>query len=166
MNVTCPNCEIENAYHDGVAYICPNCDYSWTERLSTKKTTIFDSDKYDFEYLIKLDKPFFRLNPGKIYSCKVSHKEGIEDTFIIPLAFDVNRNRQFILTDAKRLFKLNSGHVKKIMKMDFNYIWNDGIMDYPFDYNAMTIICTTQSDQSLLDGSGMIYFNFQETDLL
>jgi protein PhnA len=25
----CPNCNEENAYFDGVVFVCPDCDYQW-----------------------------------------------------------------------------------------------------------------------------------------
>ena len=27
--IECPNCGNENAYCDGVRYVCPDCDYEW-----------------------------------------------------------------------------------------------------------------------------------------
>ena len=33
MTVECPNCGMENAYHDGVNYVCPDCDYEWDDEL-------------------------------------------------------------------------------------------------------------------------------------
>lgn len=29
LNTDCPNCGSENAYHNGVEYECPDCDYVW-----------------------------------------------------------------------------------------------------------------------------------------
>lgn len=36
MNITCPNCHLEDAYLDivdegGAHYICPNCDHNWVD---------------------------------------------------------------------------------------------------------------------------------------
>lgn len=31
MNTECPKCESENAYFDGVNYVCPDCGYEWEE---------------------------------------------------------------------------------------------------------------------------------------
>lgn len=31
MNVTCPECRLENAYHNGVSYDCPDCGFEWRE---------------------------------------------------------------------------------------------------------------------------------------
>lgn len=25
----CPNCGRDNAYYDGVSYVCPDCGYEW-----------------------------------------------------------------------------------------------------------------------------------------
>jgi protein PhnA len=33
MTVECPKCGMENAYHDGVNYVCPDCDYEWDDEL-------------------------------------------------------------------------------------------------------------------------------------
>ena len=27
--VECPNCQNDNAYCDGVEYVCPDCGYEW-----------------------------------------------------------------------------------------------------------------------------------------
>lgn len=29
MTTECPHCRMENAYHDGVCYVCPDCGYTW-----------------------------------------------------------------------------------------------------------------------------------------
>lgn len=31
LNVTCqnPDCQSENAFHNGINYECPDCDYEW-----------------------------------------------------------------------------------------------------------------------------------------
>lgn len=29
MNTECPKCGMENAYFDGVEYVCPDCDHTW-----------------------------------------------------------------------------------------------------------------------------------------
>jgi uncharacterized Zn ribbon protein len=36
--VECPNCSNENAYHNGVQYECPDCDYEWDDGIE------FDED--------------------------------------------------------------------------------------------------------------------------
>ena len=28
-NTECPRCHSEDAYHNGVCYECPECDYEW-----------------------------------------------------------------------------------------------------------------------------------------
>ena len=28
---TCPSCDMDNAYFDGVVYVCPDCDYEWSK---------------------------------------------------------------------------------------------------------------------------------------
>ncbi|MBO4841077.1 MAG: hypothetical protein J5524_08755 [Bacteroidaceae bacterium] len=29
MTTECPNCHMDNAYCDGVQYVCPDCDFEW-----------------------------------------------------------------------------------------------------------------------------------------
>ena len=31
MLIECPNCGCEDAYHDGVSYVCPDCGNRWQE---------------------------------------------------------------------------------------------------------------------------------------
>jgi len=33
MNVTCPKCSNENAFHNGLNYECPDCDFEWSDGL-------------------------------------------------------------------------------------------------------------------------------------
>ena len=135
---------------------------NWNDK-SLKNQTI----STDYAKLIQLNKPFFRLKHGKFYECKVEHSKGIEAITIIPLVFEKNKNRQFVMADARKLFKENPKHVYEIIKMDFNYIMNDGIIsDYPFEFEALTILCATRNDKTLLDYSGMTYFDFKETNEL
>lgn len=45
MAVQCknPNCQSENAYHDGVRYVCPDCGYEWDDDIEWDD----DSDEED-----------------------------------------------------------------------------------------------------------------------
>jgi uncharacterized Zn ribbon protein len=40
MEISCPNCGSDQAYHDGVQYQCPDCDYEWSDGLD-----LFDDDE-------------------------------------------------------------------------------------------------------------------------
>jgi hypothetical protein len=165
---TCPNCNMDNAYFDGVMYVCPNCNHEWSDQsgsMSKQISSDFDVLKPTFNRLIKLPEPYFRLKHGKLYRCKVEHSHGIEDVTIIPLAFEKDKNQQFVMTDARKLFTANSVFVQEIIKMNFRYIMNDGIRSYyPFDYGALTILCTTNIDGTLIDFDGSVYFDFNETE--
>ena len=164
---TCPKCHMENAYFNGVIFVCPDCDYEWSNQSafisnndSIKDT--FNESAYDI--LTELKQPFFKLEHGKLYDCIVETKEGIENISIIPLAFKKGKNQQFIMTDARRLFKKNPSFVHEIIKMGFDYIRNDGISDYPHEYDGSKAICATQKDGSLLDSLGMRYYDFKKTN--
>lgn len=45
LNATCPKCGSESAYHNGVCYECPDCDYEWDD-----STTLDDDEDEDYEY--------------------------------------------------------------------------------------------------------------------
>ncbi|QGW28901.1 hypothetical protein [Phnomibacter ginsenosidimutans] len=163
--ITCPKCYMENAYHDGVVFACPDCDFEWYTDAKTLSTSYYLDGYSKFEELTKLKVPFFKLEHGKLYDCKVEHENGIEETSIIPLAFQKGKNLQFILTDARRLFTNNPTYVREIINMDYSYISNDGIRaDYPFEYEALTIVCSTKNDKTIICYSGSVYFDFKRTD--
>jgi uncharacterized Zn ribbon protein len=31
MEVSCPNCGSDQAYHNGLCYECPECDFEWSD---------------------------------------------------------------------------------------------------------------------------------------
>lgn len=37
MEIQCPNCYDENAFYDGVCYVCNNCGYTWGGTSNKKK---------------------------------------------------------------------------------------------------------------------------------
>jgi hypothetical protein len=154
---------MENAYFNGMAYSCPDCDYEWNENSGLSYSQ--ENENLEFERLIKLKTPFFQLKHGKLYNCKVEHEKGIEELSIIPLAFEKGKNRQFVMIDARRLYNQNPKLVQQIIKMDFDYIMYDGIEDdFPNDYSGLTILCTTQNDGTMLDHNESVWFDFIETD--
>jgi len=154
---------MDNAYFDGIIYTCPDCDYEWSHSQIT--SSVIYRGRSDFERLANLNEPFFKLEHGKLYECKVNHDHGVENTSIIPLAFENGKNRQFVMIDARSLFKRNLYHVQDIIKMDFDYIWNDGIRsDYPDEYETLTILCATKSDGTIIDYSDASFFDFRITD--
>lgn len=154
---------MENACFNGIIYYCPDCDYEWHKGNPTESET--SQGISDYEKLAALDIPFFKLEHGKLYNCKVEHSRGIEDISIIPLAFEEGKNRQFVMVDARNLFKKNPDYVRDIIKMDFDYIMNDGIRsDYPSEYESCTILCVTQGDGTLLDFGDAVLFDFRITN--
>lgn len=43
MTTECPKCGLDNAYFDGVEYVCPDCGYSWTDGDTDH---LWDDDEY------------------------------------------------------------------------------------------------------------------------
>lgn len=33
MTTECPNCGKDNAYHNGICYVCPDCNTEWDDEL-------------------------------------------------------------------------------------------------------------------------------------
>jgi hypothetical protein len=163
--LTCPICEMETAYFDGIVFTCPDCGYEWSHDLDIKPKSGDIEDYTEFSELATLTIPFFKLEHGRLYECTVKHKMGLESLSIIPLAFKPGKNLQFIMTNARRLVSMNPGYVREIIQMDYDYIYNDGLRDdYPDDYDAMTTICATRDDITLLDSEDFEYFDFKITD--
>lgn len=44
MKIQCPKCGNDQAYHNGVNYECPDCDYEWSDGV-----TYEDSDDWEEE---------------------------------------------------------------------------------------------------------------------
>jgi hypothetical protein len=161
----CPGCNEENAYFNGRFYDCPDCGMEWDENQSNDSS--YNYEQEEFERLIKLKEPYFTLEHGKLYECDVEYASGkFEETTIIPLAFQDGRNKQFILGDARRFLKQYPQIVQEIINMDYSTLWNDGLSDYPSDFETMASVFTTQRDGTGLDGSGMYYYEFKKTDEL
>lgn len=161
INFTCPKCEEENSYFDGRAYTCPDCDYNWS--ISGTTTAINPLRNSNYQNLASLEKPFFKLEHGKLYDCKVEHDRGIESISIIPLAFEKGRNRQFVMIDARNLFAQNPDYVYNIIEMGFDYIMDDGIRaDYPSGFEP--VLCATQGDGTIIEYGNAVFFDFRITD--
>lgn len=165
--LTCPKCQMENAFFDGIMFLCPDCDYKWSDNPKKIKISHHIDEYSEFDELIKLKVPFFNLEHGKLYDCKVEHEKGVEDASIIPLAFKNDKNLQFIMIDARRLFNANPNFIHEIINMDFEYIYDDGVrVDYPFDYYASITACATQKDGTLIAYRDVIYFDFKKMAII
>ena len=47
MNVECPFCHLDNAYHNGVCYSCPDCDSEWGGFNFDDEDDFDDGDDFD-----------------------------------------------------------------------------------------------------------------------
>lgn len=50
MNTECPKCESENAYFDGVNYVCPDCNYEWEADNLIIENEDEDEDENDLRF--------------------------------------------------------------------------------------------------------------------
>lgn len=173
LNCTCPYCDNENAFHNGMNYECPDCDAAWDDDGNLLNGDDDDDDESNeaFEFLRRLNKPFFTLKHGQLYECKVDFYNAIEGemqtetTHIIPLAFEDHKNRFWVLADAKRIYDKYPEAIKDFIKMDFSTIWNDGIDGYFKDSMVMplSIICATTEHHTIMDYNSEMY-DFSEIE--
>jgi hypothetical protein len=174
LNCTCHFCDNENAYHNGVNYECPDCDSEWDENGDLLNDYDQDDEgetNEEFESLCKLEIPFFTLNHGKLYQCKVDFYNQIDDemqtesVYIIPLAFEKNKNCFWVLNDAKTIVDKYPEAIEDFIEMDYTTIWNDGINCYFDDSRIMPIsnICTTTESGTLMDYMSEMY-DFEEVN--
>lgn len=168
LNCTCPYCDYDNAYHNGINYECPDCDSEWDNNGNLLNGEYDDEDEEIdefFEELCNLNKPFFVLKHGHLYECKVdlynSYKDEMitETATILPLAFENNKNRFWILLDAKRIYDKYPEAIQDFIKMDFTTIWNDGINCYFEDSMIMPLssICATTEHNTIIDYHSKMY---------
>jgi hypothetical protein len=136
--ITCIKCQEENAYYNGVIYECPDCDCEWDEN---QFEYIDDDDDYDAEErndlnkLLNLEKPFFKLQPGKVYNCKSGYLNSSfdyveESEKIIPLAFKENSNTFCVLLFNEVVLKQYPNFSKDLAAMNYTYIANGGLDKY------------------------------------
>ena len=53
MTIECPFCGMDNAYCDGVEYVCPDCGRTWEcDEIPNDDWETGDDDDDDFEYEI------------------------------------------------------------------------------------------------------------------
>ncbi len=160
-NVTCPNCHIETAYFNSSEYECPDCGYVWyTDSL--KSSSLFSNDENtEYSSLIKQLAPYFKLDHGKHYNCTWILNSEIEEITIMPLAFEIGKNRQFILANSLDLLSKYPEDVRALIKMDFATIMNDGTADMPEEFGYLTNSCTTNAHNELLGFNADIYRDFK-----
>jgi len=163
--VTCPACDNENAYFDGVLYTCPDCDYEWPFDGLPIDQQSFDDDDIDkeaYKFLIKMPQPFFKLEHGQLYSCKVERENSSGVETIIPLAFEQGKNRLFVLWYAGHIPADYPDFLREVTSKDFRTIRSEGDKDgeYPASYKAQPIMCTTDKDGTLINEFGEQYHEF------
>ena len=94
----------------------------------------------------------------------MSKKMETETAFIIPLAFEENKNCFWVLLDAKNIYDKYPKAIEDFIEMDYLTIWNDGINSYFEDSMIMpiTIIYTTTENGTLMDNMSSEMYDFQE----
>jgi hypothetical protein len=172
LNCTCHFCDNENAYHNGYNYECPDCESEWDENGNLLNGDDEDDERVtneEFESLCQLEKPFFKLNHGKLYQCKVDFYNTVEKQmetetiFILPLAFEENKNCFSVLIDARTICDKYPKAIEDFIEMDYETIWEDGIENYFNDSTIMpiTTVCATTENGNLIDCNSEMY-DFEE----
>ena len=162
----CPNCGMGNSKFNGRFYECPDCYSDWDESDLVKSSYNYEVEEYN--RLIRLKEPFFVLETGQLYQCDLEYsiphgKDTVfEEDTIMALASEKGRNRQFILLNAKELIKLYPEVVKEIINMDFETIMNDGLIDYPSEFESMTNLIASDRNKDFFSPSGMHCYEFKK----
>lgn len=166
MEDTCPclNCGCESAYFNGVTYECPECDFEWdVDGNDIFSTDIDDEEDEALNELMSLKESYFKLNHGKLYNCKIQTMKGdeeiIEDISIVPLAFEKDKNCQYVLLQDQNWYDEEPKAIADLAEMDFVTIWNDGIYRY-FEGSfkrPLTILCATTAYGELVSQSSIMY---------
>jgi hypothetical protein len=112
MEVNCPSCSYDNAYFDCVNYVCPDCDYTWSDEYISQNETDdgFFEEKY-YNCFVKVEK-------GVKYSCNYGPYSDIKDMIIVPLAKDLELYTQYILLEAAEVEKLYPDLYEKVISMN------------------------------------------------
>lgn len=162
--LTCSNCGMDNAYHNGVCYECPDCDHEWggTESKKDENDWYREDGLLEYERHEKRSEPFFQLKHGQLYECMMDYANGSEMVTIIPLAFDAGKNRQYILFDGKKVAEKRPDYLTEIISMDFDYIWHDGIENDDIMNHILTDICATTEEGTLINQIGDVFSEFRE----
>jgi hypothetical protein len=167
--VACSNCGYDNAYHNGVCYECPDCDYQWGDKL-TFNQDVFEDDISDamgspetealFNELIRLKEPFFRLKQGALYRCSIKRGSKVYKQTIIPLTFGP-KNYQFILIDAERRLAEVPTAVEKIIAMSSDQLLNEEAAKADPKNPDLVDICTTTEENKLMNIFGHTFYDFE-----
>ena len=157
----CPNCKKEAYFFDGEKLKCPNCNQKQFEialHLSEGNQL--------FQDLAKLHKPFFYLNCGEIYNCRVEYNLRIESTSILPIVYDKHSNKLFFLFDAEKIYKKMPKKISELLLKTFSEILSQKInfeLDAEIDY--LIVLGTSEKDNSLIEFNGYQFKDFNHISI-
>lgn len=145
MEVNCPSCSYDNAYFDGVNYVCPDCDYTWGDKHISQIDTADDyfEEKY-YNCFVKVEK-------GVKYSCSYGPYSDIKKMIIVPLAKDLELYTQYILLEADAVEKSFPELYQKVISMNLKTL-ESSINDSEFkDIKKLIIQACTGRSNSYID---------------
>jgi hypothetical protein len=125
MEISCPNCSNENAYFDGVQYVCPDCDFEWG---NDSRNEDFQEDYFEEKYY----HCFVNVKRKVKYSCSYGHISDIKNMIIVPLAKDLELYTQYILLNADFVEAKYPEHYQKIISMNLIEL-EDSIKDLKYN---------------------------------
>ncbi len=104
---------------------------------------------------------------GSLYHCLIESKGVRRKSTIIPLAKNRITKRQFVLLNAKNIYKEYPEAVKELTNKSFFEIMTSGAenMDF-FDFSECILLFLCQEDGSLLDYDGQRISNFVYVDVV
>jgi len=136
----CPNCQIAEYFFDGKILKCPTCDqYEFESALYQSEANIL------YQNLAKLNQPYFYLSRGEIYHCIVEYSNKIEKTTVMPIIFDDNSNKVFLMFDVQKCKRESPKIIENALSKSFSELWNASVKNETYiHYNSLMVIGATK----------------------
>lgn len=160
--INCPKCGSDNIYLGDGYNKCEDCG---NEFLLESEAGDDDIYLQTYNHLIKFKEPFFKLKHGQLYSCSTESKnnKSQKQLFFIPLAWEKNRNRFFILCCFDEKPKESPEFLLELLNKSFDIIKKEGRTgEYPESYKGLPLLCTTDKDGAILLQVSERWLDFKE----
>ncbi len=161
-DTNCPNCGSNDIYLGNGYNKCENCGKEFLLEFEEVDDNIYLET---YNCLVKLKEAFFKLKHGQLYSCIIESEDDKtgKPLLIIPLAWEKNRNRFFILCCFNEKPKEDSEFLVELLKKSFETLKKEGKTGlFPESYKGQPLMCTTDRDGAVFSEVGERLIDFKE----
>lgn len=156
----CPNCKKEEYFFDGEKLKCPNCNQNEFEIALH-----FSDGNQQFQSLAELNRPYFHLSCGEIYSCIVEYNQRVENATISPIVYAANSNKMFFVFEAKMVFTQMPKLINELFSKTFLELLTLKInFDLDDEINHLIVLGASEKDDSIIEYNGYVFKNFSKTN--